>query len=92
MFEGEGLFAVSLRKGPSVGSARVLVSGAGGVGSAIVAVVAGAGVAELALFDAPPPTIKLWRRFASLYPAFEDRGRLQDPLAWMFIVNRRARA
>jgi len=37
-----------------IGGARALVVGSGGVGSAIVASLAKAGVAELALFDAYP--------------------------------------
>src|ERR1700687_227200 len=52
MFDGEGFVRGIQRKGRVLEGARVLVVGSGGVGSAIVASLARAGVAEIALFDA----------------------------------------
>ena len=51
MFDGEGFVRGVLRKGHKLDGARALVVGAGGVGSAIAASLAKAGVAELGLFD-----------------------------------------
>src|SRR2546429_871430 len=57
MFDGEGFVRGVLRKGRVLAGAHVLVVGCGGVGSAIVASMAKAGVAKLALFDAHPTTM-----------------------------------
>ncbi len=50
-FDGAGFVRGVLRKGRQLQGARVLISGAGGVGSAIAASLAAAGVGELMLFD-----------------------------------------
>ena len=55
MFDGEGFVRGVLRKGRALEGARALVVGSGGVGSAIAASLAKAGVAELAVFDAHAP-------------------------------------
>ena len=73
MFDGEGFVRGILRKGRALAGARVLVVGSGGVGSAIVASLAKAGVAELALFDAYPATMNgLAERLRSLLSGVED--------------------
>ena len=51
MFDGEGFVRGMLRKGCKLDGARLLVVGAGGVGSAIAASLAAAGSAEIRLFD-----------------------------------------
>ena len=51
MFDGEGFVRGLLRKGCVLKGARVLVVGCGGVGSAIAASLAAAGVAAMTLFD-----------------------------------------
>ena len=51
MFDGAGFVRGVQRKGHVIEGARALVVGAGGVGSAIAASLAAAGVAALALFD-----------------------------------------
>ena len=51
MFDGEGFVRGVLRKGVVLRGASALVVGSGGVGSAIAASLAAAGVARLALFD-----------------------------------------
>ena len=52
MFDGEGFVRGLRRKGCQLEGARVLVVGCGGVGSAIAASLAAAGVAAMGLFDA----------------------------------------
>ncbi len=55
MFDGEGFVRGVLRKGVPLAGASALVVGSGGVGSAIAASLAGAGVARLSLFDPHAP-------------------------------------
>src|SRR6185503_5943400 len=54
MFDGEGFVRGVLRKGRQLDGASALVIGCGGVGSAIAASLAAAGVSRLGLFDANP--------------------------------------
>lgn len=51
MFDGEGFVRGLLRKGRVVTNARALIVGCGGVGSAIAASLAKAGLAQLTLYD-----------------------------------------
>lgn len=51
MFDGEGFVRGLLRKGRVVTNARALIVGCGGVGSAIAASLAEAGLAQLTLYD-----------------------------------------
>jgi shikimate dehydrogenase len=51
LFDGEGFVRGIQRKGWRVQGARALVVGCGGVGSAIAAALAGAGTANIALYD-----------------------------------------
>jgi shikimate dehydrogenase len=71
LFDGEGFVRALVRKGCQLRAARALVVGAGGVGSAIAASLASAGVASIALTDARPEAARalagrLTRHFASL--------------------------
>ena len=52
-FDGAGFVRGLLRKGRTLRGARVIVSGAGGVGSAIAASLAAEGVAHISLYDTP---------------------------------------
>ena len=61
MFDGEGFVRGVARHGHSLAGKKVLVVGAGGVGSAIAASTAAAGAAEIALFDVALPRCRLWR-------------------------------
>ena len=88
MFDGEGFVRGILRKGRVLAGARVLVVGSGGVGSAIVASLAKAGVAELALFDAYPATMNgLAERLGTYYPALKIEVGSKDPAGFDVVVN-----
>jgi shikimate dehydrogenase len=88
MFDGEGFVRGVLRKGRVLAGARVLVVGCGGVGSAIVASMAKAGVAKLALFDAHAATMNsLAERLQAHYPAVEIEVGSRDPAGFDVIVN-----
>src|SRR5438067_9107974 len=50
-FDGEGFLRAVQQKGLAAGRSRGLVVGCGGVGSAIAASLAGAGMTDMALFD-----------------------------------------
>lgn len=88
MFDGEGFVRGVLRKGRKVAGVRALVVGAGGVGSAIAASLARAGVAELSLFDAHPPAAEqLAARLREHYPALALRTGANDPAGCDIVVN-----
>jgi len=68
--------------------ARALVVGSGGVGSAIVASLAKAGVAELALFDAYPASMNsLAERLRTHYPQLKITVGSKDPDGFDIVVN-----
>jgi len=88
MFDGEGFVRGLLHKGRALAGARVLVVGSGGVGSAIVASLAKAGVAELALFDTHVPTMSgLAERLRTHYPALNIEVGSRDPAGFDVVVN-----
>lgn len=88
MFDGAGFVRGVQRKGRSFAGARVLVSGSGGVGSAIAASIAAAGAAELALFDATPASADaLADRLRAHYPQLIVRTGSTDPAGFDIIVN-----
>jgi shikimate dehydrogenase len=69
MFDGVGFVRGLERRGFAFAGARCLVVGAGGVGSAIAAALAQAGVAAIALFDVDPETSRALRlRILEHYP------------------------
>ncbi len=80
MFDGEGFVRGVLRKGRELKGARVLVVGSGGVGSAIVASFAKAGVGGaravrcVCRLDERPG-----RTLAGALPGLEDRRRFEGP-------------
>ncbi|MGA0614349.1 shikimate dehydrogenase family protein [Paracoccus sp. KR1-242] len=88
MFDGEGFVRGVLRKGQKLDGARVLVVGAGGVGSAIAASLAKAGVAELALFD-PNAAMAgaLADRLRRAYPQLRVQTGSKDPAGFEVVVN-----
>jgi shikimate dehydrogenase len=88
MFDGEGFVRGVLRKGRKLAAARVLVAGNGGVGSAIAASFAKAGVAEIALFDAHQPAMNaLAERIRASYPNLKVTAGSNDPAAFDIVVN-----
>ena len=87
-FDGAGFVRGVLRKGRRLEGARVLVSGAGGVGSAIAASLAAAGVGKLALFDARADSAEaLAARLRKHYPQMRVRTGSSDPQGFDVVVN-----
>lgn len=88
MFDGEGFVRGLKRKGFEVRGARALVVGSGGVGSAIAASLAAAGVGALALFDANPAAAEaLAGRLRTHYPAIAVSTGSRDPAGFDLVVN-----
>jgi shikimate dehydrogenase len=87
-FDGEGFVRGLQRKGLELAGARALVVGCGGVGCAIAASLAGAAVAEIALYDVQPGAAEgLARRLATHYPAVAVRCGDNDPAGFDLVVN-----
>lgn len=88
MFDGEGFVRGVLRKGHKLAGARALVVGAGGVGSAIAASLAKAGVEELGLFDSQAAAAEeLGQRLTAHYPALRVTSGSNDPDGFDIVVN-----
>ena len=88
MFDGEGFVRGMLRKGCKLDGARLLVVGAGGVGSAIAASLAAAGSAEIRLFDLNAASADgLAQRLAEHYPALRVTVGSNDPEGCDLVVN-----
>jgi shikimate dehydrogenase len=87
-FDGAGFVRGVQRKGRALAGARVLVSGCGGVGSAIAASLAAAGVAHLSLFDASAAAAEaLAGRLRAHYPALTLALGSTDPAGHDVVVN-----
>ena len=88
MFDGEGFVRGVLRKGCVLQGARVLVVGAGGVGSAIAASLAAAGIGAITLFDARAESADaLGERIRTHYPAIQVTTGSKDPAGFDLVVN-----
>lgn len=88
MFDGEGFVRGVRRKGCTLEGARVLVVGAGGVGSAIAASLAAAGIASLSLYDVRRESAQGLRdRLAAHYPKLELLTGSNDPAGYDLVVN-----
>ncbi len=88
MFDGEGFVRGLRRKGCHLAGARALVVGAGGVGSAIAASLAAAGVGTIGLFDAQPDAAEaLAGRLQAHYGALQVRTGSKDPDGYDIVVN-----
>ncbi len=88
MFDGEGFVRGLLRKGCVLDGARVFVAGCGGVGSAIAASLAKAGVSHLRLYDAYAPIMHgLADRLKMHYPSLTLELGENDPSAMDVVVN-----
>ncbi|CAG2158083.1 Quinate/shikimate dehydrogenase [Cupriavidus yeoncheonensis] len=87
-FDGAGFVRGIQRKGCRLEGARAIVSGSGGVGSAIAASLAAAGVAELALFDTrEASSLALRDRLLAHYPALRVTTGSADPAGCDVVVN-----
>ncbi len=88
MFDGEGFVRGVLRKGMKLQGARALVVGSGGVGCAIAASLAAAGVAALGLFDVNVASANgLGERLRQHYPALQVTTGSNDPAGFDLVVN-----
>ncbi len=88
LFDGDGFVRGVERKGFPLRGARCLVVGTGGVGSAIAAALAGAGVGTIALWDTNAQgRDALAARLKQHYPALEVRTDTRDPHGFGVVVN-----
>ncbi|MBK6386836.1 MAG: ThiF family adenylyltransferase [Rhodoferax sp.] len=88
MFDGEGFVRGVRRKGCKLEGARVLIVGCGGVGSAIAASLATAGVGAISLFDARAESAQgLGQRLTRHYPLLEVSTGSNDPAGFDLVVN-----
>ncbi|HLX28324.1 MAG TPA: shikimate dehydrogenase [Casimicrobiaceae bacterium] len=88
MFDGAGFVRGVERKGRKLEGASALVVGTGGVGCAIAASLAGAGVARLGLFDRDAAaTEALASRLQANYPHIEVALGSSDPAGYDVAVN-----
>ncbi|MEO8303072.1 MAG: shikimate dehydrogenase [Betaproteobacteria bacterium] len=88
LFDGAGFVRGVERKGWTISGTRALVIGSGGVGSAIAAALAAAGVATLGLFDAnAPAATALGERLGEYYPRLEATCGSNDPTGFDLVVN-----
>ncbi len=88
MFDGAGFVRGVMRKGLALAGARVLVVGSGGVGCAIAASLAGAGIGAITLFDVNTASAEaLGQRLQAAYPAIEVTTGHNDPAGFDLVVN-----
>ena len=88
MFDGEGFVRGLRRKGCALEGRRVLVVGCGGVGSAIAAALAAAGIGAITLFDARAESAQaLGQRLAAHHPALQVTTGRNDPAGHDVVVN-----
>jgi len=88
MFDGEGFVRGVARKGRNIAGESALIVGCGGVGSAIAASLAAAGVSRLGLFDAHSASAaSLGSRLAAHYPKLEVQTGVKDPSGYDIVVN-----
>lgn len=88
MFDGEGFVRGMIRKGRAAAGASALVVGSGGVGSAIAASLAAAGVARLGLYDINGASAEgLAGRLRDAYPHVTVATGSNDPAGFDIAVN-----
>jgi shikimate dehydrogenase len=88
MFDGAGFVRGVQRKGFSLTGKRALVVGTGGVGCAIAASLAGAGVAAMSLFDLNTAACEaLAQRLKTHYPQIDVHTGSNDPMGHDLVVN-----
>lgn len=88
MFDGEGFVRGIKRKGFEPRGNRALVVGTGGVGCAIAASLAAAGVLEMMLFDMDDQSAQdLAQRLLKHYPQMTVQTGSKDPAGYELVVN-----
>ncbi len=88
MFDGAGFVRGVQRKGFNLKGQRALVVGSGGVGSAIAASLASAGVAAIAVFDIHAKVADaLAQRLKQEYPSLEAHTGSKDPAGFDLVIN-----
>jgi shikimate dehydrogenase len=88
MFDGEGFARGVQRKGRRIAGANAFVAGCGGVGSAIAASLAKAGISRLGLYDVSAPAMnELCKRLRSHYPNLEIIAGSAEPAGYDIVVN-----
>ena len=88
MFDGAGFVRGVQRKGFDLTAKRVLVVGTGGVGCAIAASLAGAGISAISLFDVNSASCDaLAQRLKDNYPQIDVRTGSNDPAGHDLVVN-----
>jgi shikimate dehydrogenase len=88
MFDGAGFVRGVQRKGLTLTGAKVLVVGAGGVGCAIAASLAAAGITSIRLFDVNSASADgLGERLKQNYPQIEVQTGSNDPTGCDLVVN-----
>ena len=88
MFDGEGFVRGVRRKGRELAETSALIIGAGGVGSAIAASLAAAGVTRMGLVDAVGGAAEsLGGRLSGHYPELTVRTGSADPTGYDLVVN-----
>ena len=88
MFDGEGFVRGVKRAGHKLEGKRALVVGCGGVGSAIAASMAGAGISAIGLFDATAGAAQsLGERLSAHYPKLKVKTGTKDPTGYDVVVN-----
>jgi shikimate dehydrogenase len=88
MFDGEGFVRGVQRKGLNLKGKRALVVGSGGVGCAIAASLAAAGISEIRLFDVNSASADaLGLRLQQHYPTIKVTTGSNDPSGFDLVVN-----
>jgi shikimate dehydrogenase len=88
MFDGEGFVRGVLKKERKLAGSSALVAGCGGVGSAIAASLAKAGVTRLGLYDAFPQSMNaLAERLRAHYPKLDVTTGSADPSGYEVVIN-----
>ncbi len=88
MFDGSGFVRGVQRKGLKLEGSRALVVGCGGVGCAIAASLAAAGIGAIGLFDAQVASAAaLGARLRQHYPALDVTLGSNDPAGYDLVVN-----
>ena len=88
MFDGAGFVRGVERKGRPLKGAKALVVGSGGVGSAIAASLAAAGISAIGLFDASSAAAgSLGERLREHFPRLKVETGSKDPEGYDIVVN-----